>query len=342
MPERKTRVTLPKSLSIWLEPRNYLSPEVGKDSYGEFLKNRMATHLRVNRAIIGSISNPLETINGKENASVRDILEKETLDLMRSKSKSYPELNYPSREELKLLTNHQIIELQHNFVADCISKSESPEADMLFFDMEFVRQTGILIKYLDYFDLARPDRLNRTWGDGTHQDPKKTKIGKVEPWIMKSSLNHLELNSFPEEIRPIVAGILDQSYINEVGFQDFPAEIRQRNIGNRPHSSVESDLLHQVVNLAMRIDKVTNVAKDYLRIPSPYELSLMEYSELVSLYKNFTTYFLHLFQSKEVQESTVEWYGKSLNAKEFLTTTLEHVMLHQGSLQFFELLENTQ
>ena len=129
MPERKTRVTLPKRLSVWLESRNYLSLEVGKDSYGEFLKNRMATHLRVNRTIIDSIPNPLKSISETENTSVRNILETETLDLMWSKSKSYPELDYP---QLKLLTNHQLIELQHNFVADCISKSDSPETPRLY------------------------------------------------------------------------------------------------------------------------------------------------------------------------------------------------------------------
>lgn len=337
MPKERNKQIIPTRLSNWIEKRDYLTREFAPASHEEFIKQRMITHLRVNRSIIHSIPNTNGLINDQPNTSIRNMFEMETMTLIKSRGE-VDEAKFPTSADLELLTDEQLVELQRNLVFDQISNSESPLSTMLAIDLQLARQTGLFIKYLDYFGLKRPDRLDSVWGDGKHYEPKATETGKVGPWIMESSLGHLKLESYPGEIRSIVASILDESYVNEVAFQDAPIGIRQRDFEGKPNSSIEADLLHQVINLSMRIDKVTNVAKDYLRLPSSYELSRMEYKTLISLYKNFTTYFLHLFQSKEVQESTVEWYGKSLNAKEFLTTTLEHVMLHQGSLQFFEML----
>ncbi|EKE13616.1 MAG: hypothetical protein ACD_12C00889G0010 [uncultured bacterium] len=340
MQNESRKQIFPARLSNWLEKRNYLSQEFTPGSHEEFIKQRIITHSRVNRAIIHFIPNTNEQIKNKPNSSIRNMLEMETMIFIKSRDEAEGVEKFPKSSDLKLLTNDQLIELQRNLALDQISKSESSSSTMLLIDLQFVRQTGLLIKYLDYFGLERPDRLNTVWGDSKHQDPSEEELGKVDHWLEKNIVD-VSFDRLPDTLRPIAAEILDQSYVNEMSFANMPLDSRNQNIHGKQHSSPYADLRHQVKNLSKRIKDVAKIIKEFSRlVPSDYEIDLMKYEILVSLYRNFTSYLLNLFTIKKIQESTIERYGKKLTPEQFLTTTLEHIMLHQGSLQFFEMFNN--
>ncbi len=330
MPEQRKHQPFPQKIALWFEPKNYFTIEFGKLSYGEFLKQRLSINFRVKRAIVDTLPQN-EPINGKENTSVRKLLEIETLNLLQSRNTE----DTFATDDLKCLTNHQLLQLQHNLIADVISQSETPENEMLGYDLQTVQQIGVLIKYMDYFGVERPNRLNTALGNGKHHNPQKTYTDKISLWFIKDALKRLNIEKLPKSLRPLLTSILDQSYVNERSFSDIPTELRQVNINGRQNSSMEADLRHQVINIVDRIDRTSKTAKDIVRLPSAYEIESLPYGSLVSLYENLTVYFVRLFEDREVKESKIDWYGKKYSPKEFLTISLEHVMLHQGHLQFF-------
>lgn len=335
-PKSKQKEILPKRLSIWLENRNYLGRELQPRSLEEFIKQRSVAHLRVNEAIVLSIPNKREQINGKPNTSVREVLETQTNILIKNRKEIEKIAQLPEPSDLKLLTEEQLIKLQRNLALDQISKSENPLSTMLQLDMQFAAQTGLLIKYLDYFGLKRPDRLNSVWGDNNHPQPKEEPLGRVNYWLRRD-LGELNFEKLPVLLRPIASEIINQAYINEKSFADAPENLRSRNIRGKNHSSPDADLRHQVKNLIKRIKDVRKVLKNLPEVPTDYEIDLMKYNILVDLYNIFTIYLLKLFTINEIRETNIESDGKNLTPGQFLTTTLEHIMLHQGGLQFFEM-----
>lgn len=332
-------------------------------SHPDFLKRELQTAFLVNRAIFESIPSHItfglmHPGTDTDDTSAKGALIDRVTNLIALNRYINENEKYPRETELSDLTGRQLLELYDVFLGTLVRRLEDPaipedklktgkeiDKEEYIFELLALESgfTGYLLKYLDLDNLPRPSELNLRWGEGAPESPGE-KTAATAALYKRFSFN--DVNNFPPELQPVagIMSVLVEKNGNYAKYSQINEEDLYRTIGEskRPSSPMD-DLRHEINNLIKRnraVDRAVGIETEY---PSPADIDGLDRDQLCRLYPVLAESLLSRFNVDNFGQlpEKINWWGKELTPKEFLTTWLEHLSLHDGSLSFFSTYFNT-
>ncbi|MEK7633345.1 MAG: hypothetical protein AAB437_00685 [Patescibacteria group bacterium] len=357
--QRLSRVTKSWLTDTALHPLlSNVSPEFPKIYNADFIFHRLIGHHSANTAVIKSVPH--------EDTMVDNRLKSHVLDLIFKNRQVDPENKYPSEENVYALTREQATNIYDKLLANFInnlkneeklektyrfSRFSAHESDctaeqlMLYSLQDEAEFSGYFLKFLDLYDLSRPNEITTLYGDGKAPELKGGITWNHINWLIKpEDIKEIE---YPDNIRDLMIEIRNRIVLTNSNMYDsFSESLFLEKVGHniKRRSSVRDDLVHEIYNLILRniaVDEVlkTNPDQPY---PSLVDLNYLKKTGLLKLYRIFGNRLMESFKDRDkFQEKDIEWFKNKLTPREFLILTLDHLSLHTGSLSFkFEHFDN--